>query len=86
MTQQMIKSPCKQLCSLDPETRTCVGCGRRSHEIAGWLQLSPEEKLHVIAELPARLEAQKAVRMARNAERRGGRSRRLKRSAAEGAD
>ncbi len=82
----MVDSPCKQLCSLDPDTRTCVGCGRRAHEIAGWLRLSEDEQRAVIADLPRRHDELRVLRIARNAARRGGRSRRLRAPVANNAD
>lgn len=48
-------SPCVRLCSLDHETRNCVGCGRTLDEIGRWLTLSDAERRAIMAELPARL-------------------------------
>ena len=30
----MIESPCKDICTKDPESGLCVGCGRTQEEIA----------------------------------------------------
>lgn len=47
-------SPCTSVCVLDPGTGYCRGCRRTIGEIAGWLDLSNEEKCRVLAELPGR--------------------------------
>jgi predicted Fe-S protein YdhL (DUF1289 family) len=47
-------SPCVGVCTLDPATHFCIGCGRTIEEIAQWPRLSVEEKRRVIAELPSR--------------------------------
>jgi len=52
----MIESPCILVCSLDPRTGFCFGCGRTRDEIASWLVLSADERRAVMANLPARLE------------------------------
>ncbi|WP_116132163.1 DUF1289 domain-containing protein [Tropicimonas sp. IMCC34043] len=49
-----IESPCRQLCSIDPEARICVGCFRTMQEIATWSRMSPDERRDVTADLPAR--------------------------------
>jgi uncharacterized protein len=51
----MIESPCVKICTLDARSGLCLGCGRTIDEITQWTKLSPEERQHVIAELPARL-------------------------------
>jgi predicted Fe-S protein YdhL (DUF1289 family) len=48
-------SPCVRLCSLDPATRFCVGCGRSIEEIGHWLTYSDAERRAIMAALPARL-------------------------------
>jgi predicted Fe-S protein YdhL (DUF1289 family) len=52
-----IRSPCIRLCTLDPETSTCLGCGRTLAEIAGWTRYSEAERDAIMAALPARLAA-----------------------------
>jgi predicted Fe-S protein YdhL (DUF1289 family) len=49
-------SPCVRLCTLDPETNICVGCGRTLPEIAAWMKMSETERQVIIAALPQRLE------------------------------
>jgi predicted Fe-S protein YdhL (DUF1289 family) len=50
-----ISSPCIRLCTLDAEVGLCAGCGRTAEEIAGWLRLSEEERLRVMAQLEDRM-------------------------------
>jgi predicted Fe-S protein YdhL (DUF1289 family) len=52
-----IRSPCIRLCTLDPETRICLGCGRTLDEIAGWTRYSEAEREAIMARLPERLKA-----------------------------
>ncbi len=50
-------SPCIGLCTLEPATTLCFGCGRNLQEIAAWGNLSETERCRIIALLPARLAA-----------------------------
>jgi predicted Fe-S protein YdhL (DUF1289 family) len=52
-----IRSPCIRLCTLDPETRTCLGCGRTLDEIARWTRYSEAEREAIMVRLPERLKA-----------------------------
>jgi predicted Fe-S protein YdhL (DUF1289 family) len=52
-----IRTPCIRLCTLDPETRICLGCGRTLEEIAGWTRFSAAERDAIMALLPGRLTA-----------------------------
>ncbi|MFN4087739.1 MAG: DUF1289 domain-containing protein [Alphaproteobacteria bacterium] len=49
-----IASPCIRVCSIDPKTSLCLGCGRSLKEIAGWSRLAPDERARIMAELPLR--------------------------------
>jgi len=49
-----VVSPCVGICALDPATRLCRGCKRTLEEIAGWISMSDDQRLAVIAALPAR--------------------------------
>jgi uncharacterized protein len=42
-----IPSPCVQICTVDPERATCIGCYRTLDEIAGWPDFTPAQKLAV---------------------------------------
>ena len=50
-----IHSPCNNVCVIDHATKLCMGCGRTSVEIGGWLAMSPPERLAIMDALPARL-------------------------------
>lgn len=50
-----IESPCILVCSIDPRTGYCFGCGRTGEEIAKWLEFSPEQRRAVMDELSGRL-------------------------------
>ena len=50
-----IESPCNKVCVVDPISTLCIGCGRSLAEIEGWLRLLPEQRAHVMADLPQRL-------------------------------
>lgn len=56
MDIQAIVSPCIKVCAVDGETGQCLGCGRTLQEIGGWVQLGPEGREAVMAELPKRME------------------------------
>ena len=47
-----IASPCTKVCTIDPRTGLCLGCGRTLDEIAQWGSLSDGERLRIMAELP----------------------------------
>ena len=53
----MIISPCEKICSVDPPSGLCLGCGRSLAEIERWARYSDAERTRVLAELPERLEA-----------------------------
>jgi predicted Fe-S protein YdhL (DUF1289 family) len=47
----MATSPCIGVCTLDPATQVCVGCGRSIAEIAAWPSLSEAERKAILARL-----------------------------------
>ena len=49
-----IATPCVKVCVVDGESGLCMGCYRKLSEVAGWTQLSDDERARVIAELPSR--------------------------------
>jgi predicted Fe-S protein YdhL (DUF1289 family) len=49
-----VASPCINVCRMNPDTALCEGCFRTLDEIATWSAMNPEEKLGVLAKLPAR--------------------------------
>jgi len=50
----MIDSPCVDICTTDPESDLCVGCGRTVEEIANWIIFSDKEKKKLLIELEKR--------------------------------
>jgi hypothetical protein len=55
----VIESPCKRVCTLDPATDLCLGCGRSLAEITAWTRMSDAERGQVMAECAQRLEARR---------------------------
>jgi predicted Fe-S protein YdhL (DUF1289 family) len=54
-----IETPCIKICSLDPQSRLCTGCGRTLEEIARWGSMDESERRRVMTSLPQRLEKAK---------------------------
>lgn len=52
-----MKSPCNQICEIDPPTGFCTGCGRTLDEIEEWLVATSERKQQILAVLPGRIAA-----------------------------
>ena len=52
-----MESPCIKICTYDPESGLCCGCGRTLEEIGAWFSMSDEERLAVMEKLPARLKS-----------------------------
>ncbi len=52
---QAVETPCNKVCTVDPASSLCIGCGRSLAEIAGWLGFTDAERTRIMAELPARL-------------------------------
>jgi predicted Fe-S protein YdhL (DUF1289 family) len=52
-----IISPCEKICTVDPGSGLCSGCGRSLEEIASWTSYSDAERARVMQELPRRLTA-----------------------------
>ena len=50
----MIDSPCNDICTTDPETGLCLGCGRTPKEIENWPFNSEEKKEKILIELKRR--------------------------------
>ena len=48
-------SPCIKICTYNPETGLCQGCGRTLEEIGAWFSMSDEERRTVMEKLPERL-------------------------------
>ena len=52
--QPVIDSPCNRVCTLDPRSGLCLGCGRSLDEIARWTQMTDAERARIVAELDGR--------------------------------
>jgi len=50
-----IESPCVSLCVMDAPTGWCLGCGRTIDEIVRWGSTDEEDRMAVMATLPARM-------------------------------
>ncbi len=50
-----IETPCNKVCAVDPVFALCVGCGRTTAEIAGWIGFAADERRRIMADLPRRL-------------------------------
>jgi uncharacterized protein len=53
----MIVSPCEKICTVDPGSGLCSGCGRSLAEIERWVKYSDAERERIMQDLPKRLEA-----------------------------
>jgi predicted Fe-S protein YdhL (DUF1289 family) len=47
-------SPCVRTCVIDQQSKFCIGCGRTLHEISYWTRYTPDERRHILQQLPAR--------------------------------
>ncbi len=52
-----LSTPCIKVCVVDGRADICLGCGRTLPEIASWGSMSEEERLSIMATLPARMKA-----------------------------
>jgi uncharacterized protein len=50
-----VESPCRKICTLDPGSGLCLGCGRTLAEIERWGTLPPSERTRLMQEAAARL-------------------------------
>jgi predicted Fe-S protein YdhL (DUF1289 family) len=60
----MIETPCVKICTLDARIGLCLGCGRTIDEISRWATMSASARAQVMSELPARLIACNAAKVA----------------------
>lgn len=49
------ESPCTSVCTIDPRTKLCLGCGRTLQEIARWHGMNTAERLAVMEGLAGRM-------------------------------
>ena len=64
-----IDSPCVNICIVHPQANICAGCFRTIDEISGWSNMTAEQRIEIINDLPNRSSKLKV--------RRGGRAKRL---------
>jgi predicted Fe-S protein YdhL (DUF1289 family) len=50
----MIKSPCTNICKINPTTQFCEGCKRTIEEIAAWTHYSDKEKIQILEDIKKR--------------------------------
>jgi predicted Fe-S protein YdhL (DUF1289 family) len=50
-----LASPCVNVCTLNPKTGWCLGCGRTIREISNWSAKPADERRAILAGLPARM-------------------------------
>ena len=60
----LVRSPCVQVCKIDPLLRLCIGCGRTLDEIGGWAKYSDAQRDQVFGQLPGRMRHLKVQRRA----------------------
>ena len=50
----MYESPCNDICTTDPDSGLCIGCGRTQNEISNWVGYTEKEKGIVLQKLKLR--------------------------------
>jgi predicted Fe-S protein YdhL (DUF1289 family) len=50
----VIKSPCNNICTPDPVSDLCIGCGRSPKEIENWIGYSNKQKNQILNEIKKR--------------------------------
>ena len=53
-----VKSPCVEVCRMDPAKDVCAGCWRTLDEIARWRDMSDAERTAVLESVAARRSAE----------------------------
>ena len=66
-----IVSPCTKVCTIDPRSGLCRGCGRTLDEIGRWMSLSESERNRIMTELPRRRATQGIVALETSARESG---------------
>ena len=57
-----MKTPCIQVCQMDPGRGLCLGCRRTLDEIARWGAMSDAERESILNELKDRADAVQVVK------------------------
>ncbi|NOJ48516.1 DUF1289 domain-containing protein [Bradyrhizobium archetypum] len=63
------ETPCIAVCTMDPKTKLCFGCGRTLPEIARWHSMATAERLAIMERLAARMAEAGLVPVPARAER-----------------
>ena len=50
----MVDSPCIDICTIDPDSNLCIGCGKTLEEIKNWFNFTTKEKEIVLKSLEIR--------------------------------
>ena len=50
----MVKSPCIDICTIDPESGLCVGCSRTQEEINEWNVKNNDQKKELLIKIKSR--------------------------------
>ena len=67
-----IATPCVNLCWMNPALGLCEGCGRTRDELAQWCFMTEEQRLAIMAVLPARLDDLRASQNSSNLKAKAG--------------
>jgi uncharacterized protein len=57
-----VKSPCINICQMDPQRGLCIGCRRTLDEITRWAAMSDAERERTLQEIKTRTEAGQTVK------------------------
>jgi predicted Fe-S protein YdhL (DUF1289 family) len=57
MAAMSVSSPCTKICTIDPRSKLCLGCGRTLDEIAQWGSMAETERRRIMSLLTARMNA-----------------------------
>lgn len=60
-----LETPCNKVCTIDPRSGLCRGCGRTLSEIGNWTRYTAAERAQIMAQLPHRLEPRSSPARAR---------------------
>lgn len=52
---EAVPSPCNKICTLDPDGRLCIGCGRTRDEIATWSTAGEDRRREIVERATLRL-------------------------------
>jgi uncharacterized protein len=50
-----METPCINVCVIDPVSGLCIGCGRNTSEIGGWMAMPAGQRRDIMQSLPERM-------------------------------